>query len=181
MNRVVLTGRLTKDPDARFTQSGIPVTTFTLAVDRRFRRDAENSGQPTADFIPIVTWRGLAEVCANNLTKGRLVAIEGRMQVRSYDAQDGSKRYVTEVIADNMEFLGSRNDVAQGGGNYPSGGYSGGNSYGGGNNYQSGYSGGGSYNNAPPATPASPAATGASASEQNNAFGPPIPDEEIPF
>jgi len=177
MNRVVLVGRLTRDPDARYTQSGKAVTTFTLAVDRRFaRRDAENNGQPTADFIPIVTWDKLAEICANNLAKGRQIAIEGRIQTRTYDAQDGTKRYVTEVVADNMDFCGSRNDAAQGG-NYQSG-----NSYGGGNNYQGGgYSGGGNYNNAPPAAAANPAASNAPTSEPNNAFGPPIPDEEIPF
>jgi single-strand DNA-binding protein len=100
MNKVLLTGRLTRDPEIRYTQSGIAVCTFTLAVDRRHKAD----GQPTADFISIVAWRKLAEICGNNLTKGRKVLIEGSMQIRSYE-KDGSKRYVAEVIADDMEFL----------------------------------------------------------------------------
>lgn len=111
MNKVILMGRLARDPEIRYTQSTKAVATFTLAVDRRVRRSAD--GQPpqqTADFIPIVAWDKTAELCGNYLTKGRQVLIEGRMQVRSYDAQDGSKRYVTEVIADNVEFIGSRSD-----------------------------------------------------------------------
>ena len=111
MNKVILIGRLTKDPDVRTTQSGTQVTTFTLAVDRKFAK--KDSGQQTADFIPIVTWRKLAEICANNLMKGRLVGIEGRMQVRTYDAQDGSKRYVTEVVADEVEFLSPKGSGGQ--------------------------------------------------------------------
>lgn len=111
MNKVILMGRLTRDPEIRYTQSQKAVATFTLAVERRVRRNAD--GQPpqqTADFIPIVAWDKTAELCGNYLTKGRQVLIEGRMQVRNYDAQDGSKRYVTEVIADNVEFIGSRSD-----------------------------------------------------------------------
>ena len=114
MNKVILTGRLTKDPQMRSTQSGVAVTTFTLAVDRRHVK--KDSGQPTADFIPVVCWRKLAEICANNLTKGRKVGIEGAMQVRTYDGDDGKKRYVTEVIADEVEFLGRKQD---GGNNAP--------------------------------------------------------------
>lgn len=112
MNKVILIGRLTKDPQTRYTQSGVAVTTFTLAVDRRHVK--KDSGQPTADFIPIVTWRKLAEICANNLTKGRLVGIEGAMQVRTYE-QNGEKRYITEVIANEVEFLSPKNQ--QGGWN----------------------------------------------------------------
>ena len=106
MNKSILIGRLTKDPEVRYTQSGTAVCTFTLAVDRKFAK--KDSGQPTADFIPIVTWRKLAEICGNNLAKGRRISVEGRIQVRSYDAQDGSKRYVTEIVADEVEFLDSR-------------------------------------------------------------------------
>ena len=112
MNKAILIGRLTRDPENRMTQSGTAVCTFTLAVDRRFVRRDENNGQPTADFIPIVVWSRLAEVCGNNLTKGRRVGIEGRIQVRSYDAQDGTKRYVTEVVAENVEFLDSKSSAA---------------------------------------------------------------------
>jgi single-strand DNA-binding protein len=181
MNRVVLVGRLTRDPEAKYTPSGIPVTTFTLAVDRRFaRRDAENNGQPTADFIPVVTWRGLAEVCANNLTKGKQIAIDGRIQTRSYDAQDGTKRYVTEVVAENMDFCGSRGDVQPGGGNYQ-GSYGGGN-YQGGNNYQTGGYGGGNNNyQGGTAAPAANAAPGATSADNGGGFAAPISDEEIPF
>ena len=81
MNKVILIGRLTKDPETRYTQSGLQVTTFTLAVDRRFAK--KDSGQPKADFIPIVAWRKLAEICANNLAKGRRVGVYGqRVPVR---------------------------------------------------------------------------------------------------
>ena len=104
MNKVLLIGRMTKDPETRYTQSGTAVATFTLAVDRRFKKD----GQPSADFISCVAWNKLAEVIANNLAKGRKVGIEGRLQVRSYDAQDGSKRYVTEVIVDELDFCDSK-------------------------------------------------------------------------
>ena len=108
MNKVILVGRLTRDPEVRYTQSGTAVATFTLAVDRRFAKRDANDGRPTADFIPIVAWRKLAEICGNNLVKGRRIGVEGSMQVRSYDAQDGSKRYVTEVVANDIEFAGSR-------------------------------------------------------------------------
>lgn len=112
MNKAILIGRLTRDPEVRYTQSGTAVCTFTLAVDRPWAHNKEQqNNQPTADFIPIVTWRKLAEVCGNNLVKGRRISVEGRIQVRSYDAQDGSKRYVTEIIADEVEFLDSRKDV----------------------------------------------------------------------
>lgn len=115
MNKVILVGRLTRDPEVRYTQSGTAVATFTLAVDRRFAKRDANDGRPTADFIPIVAWRKLAEICGNNLVKGRRIGVEGSMQVRSYDAQDGSKRYVTEVIADDIEFLDSKNAAHEGG------------------------------------------------------------------
>lgn len=102
MNKVVLIGRLTKDPQVRSTQSGIAVTTFTLAVDRKYAK--KDDGKPTADFIPVVTWRKLAEICGKNLAKGRLVGVYGMMQVRTYE-QNGEKRYITEVVADEVEFL----------------------------------------------------------------------------
>ena len=120
MNKVVLIGRLVRDPDVRYTQSGKAVTSFTLAADRRVRKDAD--AQQTADFIPIVAWDKLAEVCGNYLTKGRRTAVEGRIQVRSYEAKDGSKRYVTEIIAESVEFLGDKgagNSDAQGYGGTP--------------------------------------------------------------
>lgn len=110
MNKAVLIGRLTRDPDCRVTQSGTPVTTFTLAVGRPYRDD----GSHQADFIQIVTWNKLADIAGKNLTKGRRVAIEGRIQVRRYTAQDGESRYMTEVIANALEFLDSRQEGAPG-------------------------------------------------------------------
>src|SRR3712207_6111083 len=93
MNRVVLIGRLTKDPELRFTPgNGTAVTTFTLAIDRKFSKNNE------ADFIPIVVWGKQAESTANYMSKGKLIGIGGRIQTRSYDAKDGTKRYVTEEI-----------------------------------------------------------------------------------
>jgi len=106
MNKVVLIGRLTKDPELRFTPgSGAAVTTLTLAVDKFI------NGEKKADFVPVVVWGKQAESTANYMTKGGQVAISGRIQTRSYDAKDGTKRYVTEVVADQfggVEFLGSK-------------------------------------------------------------------------
>jgi single-strand DNA-binding protein len=101
MNKVVLIGRLTRDPELRYTQGGKAFTTFTLAVDRRFSKDK----QQTADFIPCVAWDKLAEIIGNNLAKGRKVGVEGRLQTRTYDAKDGSKRSAFDVMVDEMEFL----------------------------------------------------------------------------
>lgn len=109
MNKVVLIGRLTKDPELRFTPGGgKAVSNFTLAVNRRFK----SQGQPEADFIPIVVWGKQAENTANYMSKGRLVGISGSIQTRSYEAKDGIKRYVTEVIADEVQFLESKNSTS---------------------------------------------------------------------
>lgn len=102
MNNVVLIGRLVRDPELRFTPSGVAVATFTLAVDRTF---TNQSGQREVDFIPIVTWRQLGETCANHLRKGRLAAVQGRIQTRHYENNDGRRVYVTEVVADSVRFL----------------------------------------------------------------------------
>lgn len=106
LNRVILIGRLTKDPDLKYTPSGVAVCQFTLAVDRPF---TTQGGEREADFIPVVVWRQLAETCANYLRKGRLTAVEGRIQVRNYENNEGKRVYVTEVIADNVRFLESSN------------------------------------------------------------------------
>mgnify|MGYP001324564376 CR=1 FL=1 len=111
LNRVILIGRLTRDPELRYTPSGVAVAQFTLAVDRPF---ANQSGVREADFIPVVTWRQLAETCANYLRKGRLAAVEGRIQVRHYDNNEGRRVYVTEVVADNVRFLDSQRDESGG-------------------------------------------------------------------
>ncbi len=103
LNRIILIGRLVKDPELRYTPNGVPVATFRLAVDRPFT--SSQTGQRETDFVDIVTWRKLAETCAQHLSKGRLVCIEGRLQVRSYETQDGQKRRAYEVVADNVQFL----------------------------------------------------------------------------
>lgn len=102
LNRVILIGRLTHDPELRYTPNGVGVCTFALAVNRSFTNQA---GERVADFIDIVTWRQLAENCANYLSKGRLVAVEGRIQTRTYETQEGQKRKVFEVVADAVKFL----------------------------------------------------------------------------
>ncbi len=102
MNKVFLIGRLTKDPDLRYTPSNVASATFSLAVNRNF---TNQNGVREADFINIVMWRKQAETAKKYLTKGSLIAVEGRIQTRNYDGQDGKKVYVTEVVADNFEFL----------------------------------------------------------------------------
>lgn len=107
LNRVILIGRLTRDPDLKYTPAGVAVGGFTLAVDRQY---TSGDGEREADFIPVVTWRQLAENCANYLRKGRLAAVEGRIQIRNYENNEGRRIYVTEVVADNVRFLEKAND-----------------------------------------------------------------------
>ena len=102
INRVVLVGRLTKDPELRYTPNGVPVATFTLAVNRPF---ANAQGEREADFILCVVWRKAAENVANFLKKGSLAGVDGRIQTRSYDNQEGRRVYVTEVVAESVQFL----------------------------------------------------------------------------
>ena len=101
-NRIILIGRLTRDPELRYVPSGAPVASFTLAVDRPFR---DQQGNRETDFIDIVAWRKLAEQVSQYMSKGRMVAVEGRLQIRSYETQDGQKRKVAEVVADGVRFL----------------------------------------------------------------------------
>lgn len=105
INRTVLVGRLTKEPDLRHTASNIPVATFTLAVNRSFKND---EGKYEADFINCVVWRKQAENVEKYVHKGSLVGIDGRIQTRTFDANDGTKRYVTEVVCDSVKFLDSK-------------------------------------------------------------------------
>ncbi|MEM4992883.1 single-stranded DNA-binding protein [Priestia sp. SB1] len=122
MNRTILVGRLTKDPELRYTPSGVAVATFTLAVNRTF---TNQSGEREADFINCVVWRKQAENVANFLKKGSLAGIDGRIQTRSFEGQDGKRVYVTEVVAESVQFLepksgsgnpgGSSNNSSQGG------------------------------------------------------------------
>lgn len=106
MNKVMLIGNLTRDPEINTTNSGVAVCRFAIAVTRRF---ANSEGERDADFINIVVWRNLAETCHKYLKKGSKCAVVGRIQTSSYDAQDGTKRYTTDVVADEVEFLNSRN------------------------------------------------------------------------
>ena len=106
MNKVFLIGTLTRDPELRYTGNNTAVASFSLAVQRNFTNQA---GEREADFFNISVWRKQAENVKNYLSQGSQVAIEGRLQTRSYDDANGQKRYVTEVVADNVEFIGSRN------------------------------------------------------------------------
>jgi single-strand DNA-binding protein len=105
LNRIILIGRLTRDPELRYTPAGVPVAHFTLAVPRPF---SNQQGEQETDFIDIVTWRRQAETCATYLGKGRLAAVEGRLQSRSYETQEGQRRRVWEVVADRVTFLDSK-------------------------------------------------------------------------
>jgi single-strand DNA-binding protein len=118
-NKVFLIGNLTRDPELRYTTSGIPVARFAIAVNRFKKKGAAETGSQgmnrdgsyqDVDFINIVAWRRLAEICGEYLKKGRPVAIEGRLQIRSYTGKDGQPRTMTEVVADNMQMLGGRPD-----------------------------------------------------------------------
>ena len=105
MNKCFLIGRLTREPEARTTQSGISTSSMTVAVNRQFKN---KDGSYDADFLPVVAWRQTADYCNKYLHKGSKVAVEGTIQTRNYTAQDGNKRYVTEIIADHIEGLDSR-------------------------------------------------------------------------
>ena len=108
INRVVLVGRLTKDPVLRKTANGASIVSFTVACTRRFKQE----GQPEADFINTVAWNKTADIVAQYTHKGSLVGVEGRIQTRSYDDQSGKRVYVTEVVADSVQFLESKSAAA---------------------------------------------------------------------
>lgn len=116
LNRIVIIGRLTRDPELRSTSNGTPVATFTVAVDRTF---SNNRGEKETDFIPVVVWRAQAETCGRYLSKGKMVAVDGRLQIRTYEANDGSKRTVAEVVAESVRFLSPKD----GGSGYSNSGY----------------------------------------------------------
>ena len=113
LNRIILMGRLTRDPELRRTQSGTAVTSFSLAVDRDFK---SQSGEKETDFIDIVAWRSTAEFVSKYFTKGRMAVVEGRLQIRDWKDRDGNNRRSAEVMADNVYFGDSKRDGAQGGG-----------------------------------------------------------------
>ena len=110
MNRIILMGRLVKDPDVKVTTSGKTVCTFTLAVDRPF---SGKDGKREADFINIQTWNKTAELIGNYVSKGQRLLVDGRLQIRSYDGKDGQKHYATEVVADRVEFIERKEKSAQ--------------------------------------------------------------------
>ena len=119
LNKIFIMGRLTRDPELRRTQSGTPVTSFSLAVDRDFK---SQSGEKETDFIDVVAWRQTAEFVARYFTKGRMAVVEGRLQIRDWQDRDGNKRRSAEVVADNVYFGDSKRDGAPQYG-APSGGY----------------------------------------------------------
>lgn len=121
LNRIVLMGRLTRDPELRQTQSGASVANFSLAVDRDFKD--KTTGEKSTDFIDIVAWRQTAEFVSRFFTKGRMAVVEGRLQLRDWTDRDGNKRRTAEVIADNVYFGDSKRDAEAGGYAAPSGGF----------------------------------------------------------
>ena len=121
LNRIVIMGRLTRDPELRRTQNGTAVTSFSVAVDRDFK--SRESGEKATDFIDIVAWRQTAEFVSRFFTKGRMAVVEGRLQLRDWTDRDGNKRRSAEVVADNVYFGDSKRDAEGGGYSAPSGGY----------------------------------------------------------
>ncbi|WP_283583145.1 single-stranded DNA-binding protein [Limosilactobacillus difficilis] len=181
LNRAVITGRLTRDPEVRYTNNGTPVVSFTLAVDRQFRNQ---QGDRDADFINCVIWRKSAENFANFTHKGSLVGLDGRIQTRNYENQQGQRVYVTEIVVDNFALLEPRaqNNGNQAGGFGNGQAYSGGsnrNNYNGGNNqqrYNGGQQGGSSYGNN-----GGFAAGGFGGDQLNNNEPVQINDDSLPF
>ena len=121
LNRIILMGRLTRDPELRHTQTGTAVASFSLAVDRDFKD--KTTGEKATDFIDIVAWRQTAEFVSRFLTKGRMAVVEGRLQLRDWTDRDGNKRRSAEVVADNVYFGDSKRDSEGGSYGAPSGGY----------------------------------------------------------
>lgn len=177
VNKVILVGNLGKDPELRYTPSGAAVATFSLATTNPFK---DREGNRTTEWHNIVAWRQLAEICGKFLHKGKQVYIEGRIQTRSYDDRDGNKRYITEIVAEQMQMLGSRDEQGGGfGGGQQSGGYGdyGGEQQQGGQNYNQGGQAGG-YGNQPQQYK-----QGAPQQKPAGGFSEPAfnPDDEIPF
>jgi single-strand DNA-binding protein len=161
LNRIILMGRLTRDPELRHTQTGTPVASFSLAVDRDFKD--KSTGEKATDFIDVVAWRQTAEFVSRFFTKGRMAVVEGRLQIRDWTDKDGGKRRSAEVIADNVYFGDSKRDGE-------SGGYSGGGSD----------RGGGSYPG--PTGGYAPPPTGGPSGPSGNEFGDLADDDgELPF
>ena len=177
LNRIILMGRLTRDPELRHTQTGTAVASFTLAVDRDFKD--RNSGERATDFIDVVAWRQTGEFVSRYFTKGRMAVVEGRLQMRDWTDKDGNKRRSAEVVADTVYFGDSKRDAESAGG-YSSG-YTGG--------YQAAPSGG--YNAAPSGYSAPMGGNGGYAAPAQNGYAAPMgtdhfaelsdDDGELPF
>ena len=120
LNKCMVIGRLGADPEMRYTANGDAVTNFNVATSRNYTTSSGERREET-EWFRVVTWRRLAETCAQYLSKGRLVYVEGRIQTRSYEGQDGQKRYITELVAEEVKFLGGRDDAGGGGSGYGAG------------------------------------------------------------
>ncbi len=110
LNVVALVGNVASDPELRYTPNGVAVCNFRIAVQRSF---TNREGEREADFFPVVAWRKTAEFCGNYLEKGRMISVDGRLQVRTWDDQDGNRRYITEVVASNVNFAGSKRESSR--------------------------------------------------------------------
>lgn len=170
LNRVILMGRLVSDPELKTTPSGVSVTTFRIAVDRSYVKQGE---ERKADFFDIVCWRSTAEFVCRYFGKGAMIAVEGQLQSRTYQAKDGSNRYVVEVVADNVSFTGEKRDQ-QRGGSYGGNQY-GGNQYGG-SQYGSNQYGGAQQAYSEPAQPQPSYQSGANSDFQDMPL-----DDDLPF
>ena len=144
LNHIDIMGRLVRDPELRTTQAGIPVTGFTLAVDRGF--NSKDNGEKNTDFIDVVAWRQTAEFVCKYFSKGKMAVVEGRLQIRDWKDRDGNSRRSAEIVADNVYFGDSKRDSAPSGDSYgtPPPAYGGQSSYGG-SSYSGGYGGGSGY------------------------------------
>ncbi len=174
VNKVILVGNLGKDPELRYTPSGTAVATFSLATSETYK-DRDGNKQTKTEWHNIVVWRQLAEICGKYLHKGKQIYVEGKIQNRSYDDRDGNKRYISEVVVNEMQMLGSRDDSQQGGG----GGYAGGQNQNQGN--QSHNQGGQNSNQNQPTQNQS--AQNSGGQQPGGSFEEPVfnPDDEIPF
>ena len=164
LNRIIIMGRLARDPELRRTQTGTPVASFRLAVDRDFKD--KNTGERSTDWIDVVAWRSTAEFVSRYFTKGRMAVVEGRLQMRDWTDKEGNKRTAAEVVADNVYFGDSKRDGD--GGSYSSG-------YG-----QGGYSSGG-YSSGGYSAPAAPAGYGAPPADGDQFAELSDDDGELPF
>lgn len=187
VNKVILVGNLGKDPELRYTPSGAAVVTFSIATSERYK-DREGNKQEKTEWHNIVAWRQLAEICGKYLHKGKQVFIEGKIQTRSYDDRDGNKKYITEIVADQMQMLGGRDEkgAGSGGGSYAGGQTSAGQQSGGyGGGQQAGsqsQAGGQGYNQAPQQAQQNQGGQ-QGGQQQGGGFNEPAfnPDDEIPF